>query len=166
MPFEVVVPEVDETFGPGPPFEEVRRVAERKGAAVVRDWIEATVIAADTVVEVAGRVLGKPRDREHAREMLRTLSGARQDVHTGVAVFSLGRLWRSHTETTRVVMRTITPAEIDSYVASGESMGKAGAYAIQENGDAFVAHLDGDFDNVVGLPVAWLSSQLTLLARS
>jgi septum formation protein len=123
--------------------------ARRKAAAVAGD----PVLAADTVVAVGDRILGKPMDPEDARAILRVLSGTTHRVVTGVALRSEGSTSVRSVETS-VTMRPLAPSEIEAYVASGEAMGKAGAYAIQESGDRFVTALDGPYDNVVGLPVA------------
>ena len=112
-----------------------------------RGWIDAEDLA------LGDRLLGKPRDPAHAKELLRALSGTTHRVVTGVALRAGGRT-RTRAVETRVTMRALTAAEIDAYAASGEAMGKAGAYAIQETADRFVTSLDGPFDNVVGLPVA------------
>jgi septum formation protein len=149
IPFEVVVPDVDEESPErGDPHAVARTNAERKARAVPGDL----VLGADTVVAVGDRLLGKPRDDTHARELLRALSGTTHRVVTGIALAAKGAMFVSSVET-RVTMRDWTDEEIDCYVESGESRGKAGAYAIQESADRFVTALDGPYDNVVGLPV-------------
>ncbi|MGQ0614453.1 MAG: Maf family protein [Planctomycetaceae bacterium] len=110
------------------------------------------VLAADTVVALGDRLLGKPRDEADARTILATLSGTTHRVVTGVVLRAGGRL-RERSVGTWVTMRPLSPEEIDDYVATGEPMGKAGAYAVQETGDRFITALDGPFDNVVGLPM-------------
>ena len=117
------------------------------------------VIAADTVVSVDGRVLGKPRDEAHAREMLTLLSGREHVVYTGVTVCRDGVFLTRH-EATRVRFRPLSPAEIDAYVRTGEPMDKAGAYGIQGLGALLVAGIEGDYFNVVGLPVCRLGRML------
>ena len=112
----------------------------------------AYILAADTVVAAAdGEILGKPADDADARRMLCKLSGTRHFVLTGVCAIHGGAVV-SDVDETAVVFRPLTDAEIDAYVASGESRGKAGGYAIQETGDAFVVRTEGAWDNVVGLP--------------
>ena len=118
------------------------------------------VIAADTVVELNGRVLGKPKDEDEARTMLRALSGSIHLVHTGLAVIRNGIL-RSCVETATVRFRSLTEEEIEAYVRSGQPMDKAGAYGIQGPAGAFVAGIEGDFFTIVGLPLC----RLTLLLR-
>jgi septum formation protein len=154
IPFEVRPAEVDETFH-GPDFlVEVEELARKKASQVAGTLRRGTVLGADTIVEVGGEVLGKPRDAADARRMLRKLSGTRHRVHTAVALVHVtsGRR-RSCVETTEVRMRPIPEDEIDAYVASGEPMDKAGAYAVQETGDRFVLEMRGEWDNVVGLPL-------------
>jgi septum formation protein len=152
-------------------------LAERKALAVAerRAGERVLVLGADTVVAVDSpsgpRLLGKPRDAAEARDMLRALSGSVHRVVTGVSVVDAsslgpGRSPRVHSalERTWVSMRTLSAAEIEAYVASGEWRDKAGGYAIQESADAFVTGLEeGGFDNVVGLPVGLA---LGLLARA
>ena len=154
-PFRVIVPDADESFDPGEPPERVAEtLAQRKAASVAAGLSKGIVIAADTVVAVGGEILGKPRDRDDAIAILSRLSGTRHAVITGVCVMDAAsrRSVLDH-ERTWVTMRRMSPEEIRAYVASGEADGKAGAYAIQETGDRYVERLEGDFDNVVGLPV-------------
>jgi septum formation protein len=148
--FEVRPADLDESVLPG---EEARayveRLARAKAAAVAGGG--ELVIAADTTVEVDGTILGKPVDRADAARMLRLLSGRTHRVHTGVAVAD-----RSIIVTTEVRFVDLTEGEIAWYVGSGEPLDKAGAYAIQGAGGAFVAAIDGSASNVVGLPLAEL----------
>ncbi len=116
----------------------------------------ACVVGADTIVATAGpssRVLGKPADRHDAERMLRSLSGTRHQVITGVAVIGPGARRQIASDLTYVTMRPMTDSEIAAYLESGEWIGKAGAYAIQETADRFVDKVEGSFSNVVGLPV-------------
>ena len=161
--FEVRSALTDETVRPGElPEEYVRRVAEAKAGAVLPLAGDHPVIAADTVVLVDGRILGKPVDAEHAAAMLRTLSGRRHQVMTGVtvAVRSSGSdeqtrvHQRTSVETTEVDFAPLSDEEIAWYVASGEPADKAGAYAVQGLASRFVRRVDGSYSNVVGLPVA------------
>ena len=114
---------------------------------------DAYVLGADTIVAAGEAVLGKPADAEDARAMLSSLSGTRHTVITGVALLGPGGRRRIASAMTVVVMRTLTPAEVAEYVASGEWEGKAGGYAIQETADRFVARVEGSFSNIVGLPM-------------
>ena len=120
---------------------------------------EAVVIGADTVVEAGGAILGKPRDAADAKRMLRLLSGREHQVHTGVTVIRDGRTL-SRRATTRVFFREMTDGEIDAYVATGEPMDKAGAYGYQGRAGLFVERIEGDFFNVVGLPLCLLGQML------
>lgn len=149
IPFRAVPADVEE-LAPrrGDPHAVARENATRKARAVEGD----RVLGADTVVAVGDRLLGKPADRAEARALLEQLSGTTHRVVTGIALAAGGRVSVSSVET-RVTMRTLTNDEIDAYAASGEGLGKAGGYAIQETADRFVEKLDGPYDNVVGLPV-------------
>ena len=172
LEFSVHPTDVDESLEPGvEPGAAAKLLAERKAHALfARDEHPAAwIIGSDTVValgdEAEGwQLLGKPESSAQARSMLRSLSGTRHRVITGVAVLraSDGTL-ESAIETTWVSMRLITPQEIEAYVASEEWRDKAGGYAIQENADAFVSALEGGgFDNVVGLPVGLCLALLRL----
>jgi len=134
----------------------VLRLALAKARAVAADHPGATVVGADTVVVLDGEILGKPTDAADAADMLTRLSGRTHEVLTGVAVVP-GECFAT---TTSVTFRTLTPAEVDGYVATGEPLDKAGAYGIQGLGGALVASISGSFDNVVGLPVEQLSDLL------
>jgi septum formation protein len=122
---------------------------------------EGLVLGADTIVELAGRIIGKPADEADARRILSQLSGSEHRVLTGVALVDMarGRRLLAH-DVTRIRMRRIAPEEIDAYVASGEAMGKAGAYALQETGDRYVEKIDGSLTNVVGLPMELLERMI------
>lgn len=162
-PFEVVVPEVDEEAGdlPPEPHRRVETVARRKAAAVAARLPERVVVAADTVVELDGQILGKPRDRAHAVAMLSQLSGRWHNVYTGLAVKAAGaepiRTAHSRTE---VRFRQLNPTWIERYVDTGEPMDKAGAYGIQGRGALLVEEIRGCYFTVVGLPLVLLSRML------
>lgn len=130
--------------------------AREVGAAASADDV---VIAADTVVTLDGKVLGKPHSEAEAFEMLRTLSGNTHQVYTGVAVLRGERLEVAH-EVTSVTFRPLTDGEIRNYIATGEPMDKAGAYGIQERGALLVEGIRGDYFNVMGLPVCKLGQML------
>lgn len=165
LQFEIEPSHVDEDFDPRlAPEQAGAELARRKAEAIARRHAGSArfVIAADTLVALEpsepGRpwsYLGKPEHADEARSFLRRLSGSRHRVLTAVAVQRCrdGALFAGHAETW-VRMRTLKAAEIEGYVASGEWRGKAGGYAIQESADAFVVALEGDFDTVVGLPLA------------
>jgi septum formation protein len=151
--FTVISPEVDESVDE-PPRQAVAILARRKALAAAEGWTEGVVLAADTLVSVDGRSLGKPRDEAEALEMLRALSGREHEVFTGVCLIDCktGRQ-TVHVERTGVRFRVLTDEEIASYVASGEPMDKAGAYGIQGGAAAFVEGIIGSYENVMGLPV-------------
>ena len=155
IPFETFAVPVDETPRAGEGAQEYAlRVARDKArAAAARLPPGAPILAADTVVVAAGRLLGKPEDDADARGMLALLSGAVHEVHTA-AVLLLSGEEQGEVVTTRVRFAPLTDEEIAWYVATGEPQGKAGAYAIQGRGSRFVEHIEGSWANVVGLPVA------------
>jgi septum formation protein len=154
VPHQVRVPEVDELEG-GEPQEAALANARRKAAAVAGAEPAATVLAADTVVALGGRILGKPADETQAREWLDVLSGRTHEVLGGLVVTRAG-VRREAVALTRVSFRRLGRADIDWYAASGEWRERAGGYAIQGRGAALVTAIDGDYSNVVGLPVAAL----------
>ncbi len=161
--FRSIPADIDESRLPGePPRDLVRRLAEAKARAVAPMAADADlVLGADTVAVAGLEILGKPRDREDARRILRLISGDRHRVLTGVALLDVARdSLVSDVVETRILMRPLSDREIDAYVASGEADGKAGAYAIQETADRFVTSLDGSFSNVVGLPLERLAELL------
>ena len=163
--FEVLPAQGEETAPEGlAPDALVARLALQKAREVAALRPEATVIGADTVVALDGRVLGKPSDEEEAREMLSALSGRRHQVYTGMAVLSGGQVF-THVECTQVEFRPLTAEEIAAYVATGESMDKAGAYGIQGRACVFIRGIQGDYYNVVGLPVCALHELLAQLER-
>ena len=120
---------------------------------------DGTVIAADTLVYIDGEPVGKPRDEEDAKNMLRRLSGRMHTVYTGVAVIKDGREITDYEETD-VYFRKISEREIEAYVKTGEPMDKAGAYAAQGVGAVFIEKINGDFFNVMGLPLCKLADML------
>jgi septum formation protein len=128
----------------------------------------AIVVASDTLVVLGSEVIGKPRDREDAARILTRLAGARQRVISGLCLWPVGIAGAEpqlDVATTSVLMHPMTAAQIAEYVASGASDGKAGAYAIQEGGDRFVAELDGSFLNVVGFPLELFEERLAQAQR-
>lgn len=150
--FEVQAADVDESRHPDEaPTVYAARLAREKALAVKRLRPGDAVLGADTIVVVDGSVLGKPADRDDARRMLRLLSGRSHEVITAVCVAAAER--REHAETTSVLMSVIPDDELQAYVASGEPVDKAGAYAIQGGAAKWVYRIEGDYFNVVGLPV-------------
>lgn len=153
----VIPADIDETARPDEgPFELVERLARAKAEAVAAAHAasDETVIAADTIVALDGKLLGKPADEADARRMLRALSGKTHQVATGVRI-ARGERIDSFVDITDVAFYELSDTEIDAYVATGEPMDKAGAYGIQgKHGRMLVERIDGDFYNVVGLPIA------------
>ena len=163
LPFTVRVADIDETMDPAlPPQEEVARVSLAKARAVERDP-EDIVIAADTIVVLGDRVLGKPADEAQAEEMLTALSGRAHQVMTGVTVLRGNRALTA-TEITDIHFRQLSNREIRRYIATGEPMDKAGSYGIQGGAALFAEKIHGDYYNVVGLPVCRLLRMLRELA--
>ena len=152
---------IDETMDPRRGAEaEVARICRAKADAVLPELEpEDVVIAADTVVCLDGRILGKPKSPEEARAMLVALSGRTHQVRTGVTVCTKTRAL-TEVDLTGVTFRPLSEAEIAAYVEGGEPMDKAGAYGAQGLGSIFVERLDGDYFNVMGLPLCRLSRML------
>ena len=143
-----------------PPHEIVRQLAMNKAVEVsLRCEGHPLIVAADTIVWYNNKVYGKPVDEEDAFRMLRSLSGNTHSVFTGVAVLGSGGL-DLRSEESRVTFREMSDEEIRGYIATGEPMDKAGAYGVQGRGAVFVEHLDGDFFNVMGLPLCTLAQML------
>lgn len=153
----IIMPALSEEEVPSglSPEETVRHIALSKARDTAARADVFPVIAADTLVYIDGRPLGKPADAEDAKRMLRTLSGRAHCVSTGVAVID-GKRELSCAETTEVFFRPMTEREIDWYVSTGEPMDKAGAYGIQKLGSVFIEKINGDFFNVMGLPMCRL----------
>ena len=160
MDFRVIVSEADETLPVGiEPEQAPVYLADVKAAAVAASHPEETVIGADTVVILDGTVLGKPRDRDDAVRMLRALSGKVHTVVTGCAN-RWGDTRVTFSQLTRVEFYPLSDREILEYIATGEPFDKAGAYGIQGRGSVLVKRIEGDFFNVMGLPVARLKREL------
>mgnify|MGYP001027943159 FL=1 len=160
--FQILSPDVDETVEPGlSPARMVETLSLRKArAAAGRAGADDLILAADTVVALDGRVLGKPRDQGEAFAMLSALSGREHRVYTGVTVLRGGQAATEHEETA-VAFRALSPEEIRDYIATGEPMDKAGAYGIQGVGALLVQGIRGDYCNVVGLPLFRLGRMLS-----
>lgn len=185
--FRVQTPSVpvDESLEPdelAAPEEAVKKLAERKAGAVVQDILAVNpvglgiVIGADTMVVLDGSVYGKPFSADDARRMLRELSGRTHEVLTGVSVWlvllgegdqgNVSLAYRSFVEKSQVTFKELADEQIDAYVATGETIDKAGAYAIQGKGAELVAGYEGDYDNIVGLPVTRLLNEFPDLLRT
>ena len=159
--FEICTPDVDEHVA-GHARDIVHTLAGRKARAAAAHYEDGVIIASDTLVSLDGVPLGKPADEREAHEMLAALSGREHEVFTGVCVMD-AKTGKAETRTVRtgVTFRDITPDEIDAYIATGEPMDKAGAYAIQGGAAPFVSALDGEYENVVGFPVAEVREMLS-----
>ena len=156
----VKVADVEEKIDDGlTPAEVVRSLALQKAQAVADKNPEAIVIGADTIVVLDDVILGKPQSEENAVEMLTSLSGRSHTVYTGVALIK-GDKVRNFCEATQVEFYDLTKEDIDAYVATKDCMDKAGAYGIQTNGCVLIRKIDGDYFNVVGLPVSKVYREL------
>ena len=162
--FRIVCSDADETASPGlTPPALVEALSARKAAAVQHAAAAGDlIIAADTVVALDGRVLGKPADGPDAFAMLSALSGRRHQVYTGLTVVCGAQRLTEH-EVTAVTFRSLSSAEICAYIATGEPMDKAGAYGIQGYGALLIQGISGDYYNVMGLPVCRLGRILARL---
>jgi septum formation protein len=169
IPFDIFPSLVDEQpLADEPAAAYVRRLALAKAATVARDHSDAIVLGADTTVTIDGLILAKPESVDDARQMLRRLCGREHDILTGVAVVAgemamcLSDRSAQTMVASRVLMRDFTVATIEWYLATGEPMDKAGAYAVQGLGGALVEWVRGSYTNAVGLP---LRETLSLLRR-
>ena len=170
VPYDLDAADIDERPGANEPATElVSRLARAKAAAVSARRPGAWVLGADTIVELDGVMFGKPADPAEAVVMLARLAGREHRVATGFALLSPGGgLHAAGRVVTRVLFRPFDERVIEAYVASGESEGKAGAYAIQGLGAGLIERIDGSFTNVIGLPLAEVERALEeagLLAR-
>ncbi|PJF22247.1 MAG: septum formation protein Maf [Phototrophicales bacterium] len=175
IPFEIIKPDIDETQHPDEnPFDYVRRLSIEKAQAVV-DQIEgnATVLAADTIVVLAadtigvaedGELLGKPANANEARAMLRRLRARSHIVCTAFTLQQVNGVIITELVKTIVHMRDYSDAEIEAYIATGDPFDKAGSYAIQHEGFAPVARIEGDRNNVIGLPLDAVKAALAKLS--
>lgn len=160
--FEVEPSDLDEHGGPtSEPHELARALSLEKARAAARKHQDAIIIAADTFVVFEGRILGKPHTDAEARRMLHALNGRGHSVITALTIVD-AETGRTLTRSvgTKVQMKKLTTVEIDSYVRSGEPLGKAGGYAIQGMGAVIVERIEGDYFNVVGLPLSALAQGL------
>ncbi len=165
-PHEIIVAGIDETVLPNEePAAYVQRLARSKAEAVASRLSEGVVLGADTTVVVANQILGQPVDDADARRMLRLLNAKWHDVLTGVAVVRVGGETRVGYQTTRVRFAEMSEQEIDWYIATREPFGKAGAYGIQGKASLFIEEIEGDYLNIMGLPIR-LVYELTLQDRS
>ena len=169
IPFQVLVSEAQEVWHGTRAEDIVKELALLKAKAAANKFRqetsgEAIILGADTVVVSDGEILGKPEDEEEAFEMLHSLQGRSHQVFTGVAMLEIGsgteKLRLLHAEETKVFVHAMTSEEIRDYVRTGEPMDKAGAYGIQGGFAAYIDRIEGDYYNVVGLPLACVYQQL------
>ncbi len=164
--FEVHPVDADETLPAGMPVDLAPSfLADVKAQAAAKDFPDALVIGCDTIVTLDDEIMGKPRDREDAFRMLRRLSGETHTVMTGTALYLNGKS-TVFTVETRVTFYELTDDEINAYLDTGEPFDKAGAYGIQGKGSLLVQRIEGDYFNVVGLPVAALSRAIAQFRRA
>lgn len=166
--FTVITSKAEENYDPSlPPQEIAQSLAKLKAQAVAsalpaQDLEDSIVIGADTIVALDGIIYGKPADASDACRMLRDLSGKTHQVITGVCIIC-NKDAQAFAQSTNVNFKELSDSEIQEYVASGEPLDKAGAYGIQGLGGKLVDSIDGDFDNVVGLPIKTLAPKLRAL---
>jgi len=153
-PHEVIVAGIDETLLPGEEAAAyVQRLARSKAEKVASGLEHGLVLGADTTVVVADQILGQPVDAADARRMLELLNAKWHEVLTGVALVRVGGETRVGYETTRVRFAEMSDEEIDWYLSTGEPFGKAGAYGIQGKASLFIEEIQGDYFNIMGLPI-------------
>lgn len=156
--FRIISKNTDETLDNDlTPIENVMKIAAQKAEAVANNYHESLIIGCDTIVVLDKQILGKPRDKEDAYRMLKSLSGRAHKVYTGVSLQNKSKeLWMSFYEETTVYMKVLSDKEIWNYIATGDPMDKAGSYGIQTQGALFIEKIEGDYFNVVGLPISTL----------
>ena len=176
LEFRVHAVDADETLDDSlleQPLEAVKKLAERKARAAVEELIDdeydgtMVVIGSDTMVVLRGEIFGKPVDVADAERMLRALSGCGHDVNTAVSVWvvhapkgqDVGLFYRTFVDTTYVYFKDLTEEQIANYIASGDPFDKAGSYGIQSGAGAFVDHIEGALDTVIGFPVERLRQE-------
>jgi septum formation protein len=155
LDFQIIDPNVKENNIIRNPSKRVKTNAVLKASSVDENLEKTLVLAADTIVVIDGKILGKPRDDNEAKEMLRTLSGRTHNVYTGIALIDLesGKKEVKY-EMTCVTIKNLSEKEIEAYIRSGESKNRAGAYSAQGLGAVFIERVEGCFFNVEGLPVS------------
>ena len=176
LKFRVHAVDADETLDDSlveQPLEAVKKLAERKARAAVEELVDdeydgtMVVIGSDTMVVLRGEIFGKPVDAADAERMLRALSGCGHDVNTAVSVWvvhapkgqDVGLFYRTFVDTTYVYFKDLTEEQIATYIASGDPFDKAGSYGIQSGAGAFVDHIEGALDTVIGFPVERLRQE-------
>jgi septum formation protein len=163
IPFQVHAANINEDQSAHElPIAYALRLAQEKAQAVAAQYPQSYVLGADTIVVVDGEVLGKPKDHADAVRMLGLLSGRAHEVTTAVSLIAQGTLAETRASTTKVYFREIAEAEIQQYVSGGEPMDKAGAYAIQGGASRWTDRIEGEFSNVVGLPLSLVTEMLKI----
>ncbi len=154
--FEVRSQETEEIFDKRKSIEEnMQRIAMQKAKAVVKEHENFLILACDTMVVVENKIFGKPKNIEEAKVMLKSLSGKYSYVYSAVALLHVTKgLEESFVEKTKIYFHEISEKEMEDYIATGEPMDKAGAYGIQGKASIFIRKIEGDYWNVVGLPIA------------
>ena len=154
LDFTIAIPHVDEKTRHGEhPENFCRRISMDKAAIASHDYPDALIIAADTIVVIDGKILGKPHDKKEALAYLSLLAGRMHEVYTGYTIMYKGEN-KTRVIRTRVHFRAMSKEEILWYIATGEPLDKAGAYAVQGIGSIFVDRLEGSYTNVIGLPLS------------
>lgn len=160
---EVLVSGVDETVpADHSPKKVVEELSRRKAEAVSTLCENKAIIAADSVVLIDDKILGKPSDLAHAREMLAGLSGRTHQIYTGVSIVAGGKR-ETFSQVTDVTFYELSDEELDEYISSGESLGKAGSYGIEGKGVMLIKEICGDYSNIVGLPLAETMRRLKIM---
>ena len=159
IPFDIVVSNAEETITKTEPGEIVKELSFCKAQAVAIQHPDRVVLGADTIVVLDGQVLGKPKDADDARHMIHAMQGGTHQVYTGVTLIS-GKKVHSFYEKTDVHVYPMSEQEIENYVQSGDCMDKAGAYGIQGQFAIHIRGIDGDYYNVMGLPIGRLWQEL------
>lgn len=160
LTFEIITADIDETMDSTLSVEDaVAQVCRRKAEAVGKDHPDRLIVSADTIVVVEDTILGKPHSEEEAFRMLKSLSGRSHTVMTAFCLYKNGKA-QTHVEKTNLRFKPLSDEEIMAYIATGSPMDKAGAYGIQDGAAVFVESLEGDYYNVVGLPLCSLVKYL------
>ena len=165
MPFEVIVSDFDEKIDTRKPLvEEIKRLSYGKACSVFENNKDVIVIGADTIVTIENKVLGKPKDKEDAKRMLKELSNNVHTVITGVTIISSEKC-ETFASSNKVYFDDLSNEEIEEYIATLEPMDKAGAYAIQGLGSKFIKKIEGDYYAIVGLPINQIYKKLRAYQR-
>ena len=165
IPFTVEAAEIDETLNEDLPLTEaIQDLSRRKAEAILKIHPDSVILGSDTIVVIDGKILGKPKDHDEAKQMLRELSGRSHQVITGFCLLSS---LHCHTEVSvsEVYFTEMTEEEIDAYVATGEADDKAGAYGIQGLAGKFITKIEGDYYTIVGLPLSQVYQELKNLSN-